>query len=100
MNNERLIVKEEILKNFDFAFKMDWNSEHHHKIRKYLISLTMYFGTTMECRIHDYGSFLAYRFDERHNVKERLDIFRRLFKNEKPSTFLEENCNGCCIFTL
>lgn len=98
MDNQQLKI--DILKNFDFAFKINWESEHHRRIHTYLVSLTMYFGVKMNGHIAETGSFLAYRFNERDNLGSSIDMFRNLFKNEGTDTFTEEYCHGCYIFTF
>lgn len=98
MNNTQLRIN--ILRNFDFAFKIDWENPHHRQIHIYLTSLTMYFGVKMNGHISDTGSYLAYRFNERDNLTSSIDKFRKLFKNECPATFTEEYCDGCYIFIL
>lgn len=98
MDNAQLKIN--ILRNFDFAFKIDWENPHHRRIHTYLTSLTMYFGVKMNGHISDAGSYLAYRFNERDNLNSSIDKFRKLFRNESIDTFTEEYCNGCYIFTL
>lgn len=92
-------LKSQILRSFDFAFKIDWENPHHKRIHTYLTSLTMYFGVKMNGHIASAGSFLAYRFNERNKIEEKVDKFRLLFKNESE-TFSEEYCDGCYIFTF
>jgi hypothetical protein len=72
MNDDDLILRNSILGNFDFAFNIDWEDKHHIKIHKYLTSLTMYFGTKMNGHIMGLGAYLAYRFNERTRVEERI----------------------------
>lgn len=97
---DSLQIKREILKNFDFAFNIDWKNPHHKQIHTYLTSLTMYFGIKMNGHVADQGSFLAYRFNERTDLLDNINKFRMLFKNESPNTFSEEACNGCCVFKI
>ena len=92
-------LKNSILGNYDFAFRIDWENSHHRKVHNYLASLTMYLGVRMNGHISTAGSYLAYRFNDRHQVPSDVEKFRKLFKNESP-TFTEENCGGCCVFTF
>jgi hypothetical protein len=100
MNDDDLILRDNILGNFDFAFNINWEDKHQVKIHTYLTSLTMYFGTKMNGHVMGLGSYLAYRFNQRDCVEERVELYRRLFKNESPNTFEEINCNGCCVFKI
>ena len=93
-------LKEDILGNFDFAFKVNWEDPIHRRIHIYLTSLTMYFGVKMNGHISTAGSYLAYRFNERDKLDLSIDKFRKLFKNQNVATFNEEYCNGCYIFTF
>jgi hypothetical protein len=97
--NETEQLKVDILSNFDFAFKIDWENSHHRKIHKYLNALTIYCNVKFNGHIAEAGSFLAYRFANRSVVQNRIEMFRSLFKNES-SNFTEEICNGCHIFTF
>ena len=98
--NSLLDIKKSILRNFDFAFKVDWDNPHHKQIHRHLTALTMYFGIKFNGHISYEGSFLAYRFNDRKNVDKHVHKFRTLFKNESLLTFKEEECDGCYIFTI
>ena len=100
MNEDDLKLRDNLLGNFDFAFNIDWENKHHLQIHVYLTSLTMYFGTKMNGHVMGLGAYLAYRFNERDRVEERVELYRRLFKNESPETFEEVDCNGCCVFKI
>lgn len=98
MDHEKL--KFEILKSFDFAFNINWEDPHHKKIHAFLTSLTMHYCTKMNGHISGSGAFLAYRFDDRFNIDEKIEVFRKLFKNESRQTFNEELVGGCHIFKI
>jgi len=98
MDNAQLKIN--ILRNFDFAFKIDWENPDHRRVHTYLTSLTMYFGVKMNGHISTAGSYLAYRFNERDNLERSIDKFRKLFRGENIETFKEEYCDGCYIFTF
>jgi hypothetical protein len=100
MNEDDIKLRDGILGNFDFAFNIDWEKPSHRQIHIYLTSLTMYFGTKMNGHVMGLGAYLAYRFNERDGVEDRIELYRRLFRNESPETFEEINCNGCCVFKI
>lgn len=100
MNEDDLKLRDSILGNFDFAFNINWEDKHQVQIHIYLTSLTMYFGTKMNGHVMGLGAYLAFRFNERNRVEDRVELYRRLFKNESPETFEEINCNGCCVFKI
>lgn len=91
-------LKDSILGNFHFAFKIDWDNPHHRQIHTYLTSLTMYYSVKFNGHIGSAGNFLMYRFNDEAGLEEQIDKFRNLFRNESPENFSEEVCNGCHIF--
>ncbi len=95
-------IRNDVLKHYDFAFRIVWANEHHRKIFMYIKSLTMYIRIKGFVHFGSAGIYFAIRFndDDRTRIEEHVNKFRSLFKNENIETFKEENYNGCCIFTL
>ena len=95
-----ILIRDDVLKNFDFAFKINWNDQHHRKIHTYLTSLTMYFGMKFNGHFASAGSYLAYRFNEAGDKLEGIEKIRKLIYNESRETFIEEIVGGCSIFKI
>ena len=87
-----------MLCNYDVAFKLDW-SKHAH-LHPYINTLTMYFACKLDAHFGSEGSFLAYKFNERDNLQEKIEFFRDLTRNEFKESFAEEIVGGCHIFTF
>lgn len=91
-------IRDAVLRNYDVAFRLDWTK--HAYLHPYLTTLTMYCACKLDAHFGNEGSFLAYRFNERDMLAEKIEFFRNLTRNEFPDTFAEEALDGCHIFTF
>jgi transcriptional regulator of heat shock response len=98
--NEQQSKLNEVLQHYDFAICLDLKDKSLHKIVKYLGTLTAYFGHTFRGTFSATGTYFAYRFNERSNLKCNLNKFRSLIINEFENRVLEETINGCHLFKI
>jgi hypothetical protein len=91
-------IRDAVLRNYDVAFRLDW--ERHGHVHRYINSLTMYCACKLDAHFGSEGSFLAYRFNERDELADKVDLFRSLTCNEFKDTFREETIGGCHLFVL
>jgi hypothetical protein len=91
-------LRDAVLGNYDVAFKLDW--ERHGHVHRYINSMTMYCACKLDAHFGSAGSFLAYRFNERDHVEDKVELFRSLTRNEFRDTFSEEQVGGCRLLIL
>ena len=90
----------DILKHFDIAVKIEWSNSDHRRIFSYLKSLTMYTRIKTFSHFGHYGTFFAFRFNERENLEDSIHKISKLIENESLLFAKKEINNGCHIFTL
>lgn len=98
MERPFLDIRDAVLRNYDVAFKLDWSK--HAYLHPLINTLTMYFACKLDAHFGSEGSFLAYKFNERDRLDEKITFFRNLTRNEFPNTFTEEVVGGCHIFAF